>query len=105
MINILNECLEKTKQEFGAVGLGLHNLQMNPNSLQNTVRKAAIHLFNLLMLLVYEPVSTSLVTSSWGQVYRPLYSILWQKYYKSIGSYLHYSGFCVCGPTLQKQIT
>lgn len=101
------ENLEKTKLEFGSIRLRLHNLQMNPNSLQNAVGNAAIHLFNLLMLLVYEPFSaTSLVTpSSWGQVYRPLYSILWQKYYKSVGSYLHYSGFCVCGPTLEKQIT
>lgn len=66
--------LNESKLKFWPVRLGLHNLHVNFDRLQNTVWKATIHLFNLLLLLIYIPFSTSLF-SSWCQIYRSFYAV------------------------------
>jgi hypothetical protein len=66
--------LNKGELEFRPVGLWLHNLHVNLYCLQNIIRKATIHLFNLLLLLVYIPFSAALL-ASWCQVHRPFNTI------------------------------
>lgn len=65
--------IQQLKLEFWSIGLGLDNLQMNSHRLENTVWNATIHFSNLLLLLIYIPFSTSLLTSR-GQVHRPFYA-------------------------------
>ena len=65
--------LDEGKLKFWPVRLRLHNLHVNLDCLQNVVWKATIHLFNLLLLLIYIPFSTSLFC--FCQIYRSFYAI------------------------------
>lgn len=65
--------LDEGKLKFWPVRLRLHNLHVNLDCLQNTVWKATVHLFNLLLLIIYIPFSTSLFC--FCQIYRSFYAI------------------------------
>lgn len=66
--------LHESKLKFWPVRLRFHNLHVNFDWLQNAVGKATIHLFNLLLLLIYIPFPTSLF-SSCCQIYRSFYPV------------------------------